>query len=52
MTALKQWRCSNGERQAIRSEEDYEEALARVADLLDELSGPDGQIDDPITSAG
>ena len=31
----------------IRSEEDYEEALARVADLLDELSGPDGQIDDP-----
>ena len=31
----------------IRSEEDYEEALARVADLLDELSGPDGQIEDP-----
>ena len=31
----------------IRSEEDYEEALARVAGLLDELSGPDGQVDDP-----
>ena len=31
----------------IRSEKDYEEALARVADLLDELSGPDGQIEDP-----
>ena len=31
----------------IRSDEDYEEALARVADLLDQLSGPDGQFDDP-----
>ncbi len=31
----------------IRSEEDYEEALARIADLMEELSGPDGQIEDP-----
>ena len=30
----------------IRSEEDYEEALARIGDLLNELSGPDGQIED------
>ena len=30
----------------IRSEEDYEEALARIEDLLNELSGPDGQIED------
>lgn len=31
----------------IRSEREYEEALIRVGDLLDKLSGPDGQIDDP-----
>ena len=31
----------------IRSEEDYEEALARVTDLMDELSSPDVQVDDP-----
>ena len=31
----------------IRSEEDYEEALARIADLMDELSGSEGQIEDP-----
>ena len=30
----------------IRSEEDHEEALARIGDLLNELSGPDGQIED------
>ena len=31
----------------IRNEEDYEEALARIGDLLEELSGPDGQIENP-----
>ena len=31
----------------IRSEEDYEEALSRISDLMDELSGPDGEIEDP-----
>ncbi len=31
----------------IYSDEDYEEALARISDLLDELSGPDEQVDDP-----
>ena len=30
----------------IRSEEDYEEALARIADLMEELSGSEGQIED------
>ena len=29
----------------IRSEEDYERALARIADLMDELSGSKGQIE-------
>ncbi len=29
----------------IRSEEDYERALARIADLMDELSGSEGQIE-------
>ena len=35
---------------AIRSEEDYDAALARITELMDALSGPDGQvenIDDP-----
>ena len=31
----------------IRSEEDYEEALARIADLMDELSAAEEQIEDP-----
>ena len=31
----------------IRSEEDYEEALARIGDLLDELSVAEEQIEDP-----
>ena len=31
---------------AIRSEEDYEAALTRIDELMDSLSGPDGQIDD------
>ena len=31
----------------IRTEEDYEAALARVSDLIDSLSGPQGQVDDP-----
>ena len=31
----------------IRTEEDYEAALARVSELIDALSGPQGQVDDP-----
>ena len=31
----------------IRSEKDYGEALTRIGELMDELSGPDGQIEDP-----
>ena len=31
----------------IRSDEDYEEALARIAELMNELSGSLGQIEDP-----
>ena len=31
----------------IRSEEDYEEALARIGELLDGLSAAEGQIEDP-----
>ena len=31
---------------AIRSEEDYDAALARITELMDELSGPEGQVDD------
>ena len=31
---------------AIRSEEDYENALARITELMDELSGTEGQADD------
>ena len=31
---------------AIRSEEDYDAALARITELMDALSGPDGQLDD------
>ena len=31
----------------IRTEEDYEAALARINELMDALSGPEGQIDDP-----
>ena len=31
---------------AIRSEEDYDAALARITELMDALSGSDGQIDD------
>ena len=31
---------------AIRSEEDYEDALARISDLMDALSGSDGQVSD------
>ena len=31
----------------IRSEEDYEEALARIGQLLDELSAAEEQIEDP-----
>ena len=31
---------------AIRSEEDYDAALARINELMDALSGPDGQIED------
>ncbi|MXZ91474.1 MAG: transcriptional regulator [Chloroflexi bacterium] len=30
----------------MHSEADYDNALARVNQLMDELSGPDGQIDD------
>ncbi len=30
----------------IRTEEDYEAALARISELMDTLSGPDGQIED------
>ena len=30
----------------IHSEADYDKALARVTQLMDELSDPDGQIDD------
>ena len=30
----------------IHNEADYDIALARVNQLMDELSGPDGQIDD------
>ena len=36
---------------AIRSEEDYDSALARITELVDALSGPDGQVeqeDDPF----
>lgn len=32
---------------AIRSEEDYDAALARITELMDALSGPEGQVDDP-----
>ena len=35
---------------AIRTEEDYEAALARVSELMDALSPPQGQIDDPEDS--
>ena len=31
----------------IRAEEDYEAALERVSELMDTLSGPQGQIEDP-----
>ena len=31
---------------AIRSEEDYDAALARVSDLMDILSPPEGEIED------
>ena len=31
----------------IRTEEDYESALERVSELMDALSGPQGQIEDP-----
>ena len=31
---------------AIRSEEDYDAALARITQLMDELSGPEGQVED------
>ena len=31
---------------AIRSEEDHENALARIAELMDELSGCGGQVED------
>ena len=34
---------------AIRSEEDYEDALARISELMDALSGPDGQVEDAET---
>ena len=30
----------------VRTEEDYEAALARISELMDALSGPDGQIED------
>ena len=30
----------------IRNEADYDTALARVAKLMDDLSGPDGQVSD------
>ena len=36
---------------AIRSEEDYDAALARITELMDALSGPEGQVeevDDPF----
>ena len=36
---------------AIRSEEDYDAALARITELMDALSGPEGQVadvDDPM----
>ena len=31
---------------AIRSEEDYDAALARITELMDALSGPEGQVED------
>ena len=31
---------------AIRSEEDYDAALARITELMNALSGPEGQVDD------
>ena len=31
----------------IRNEEDYEEAMARIGELLDELAGYDEQVNDP-----
>ena len=31
---------------SIRNEADYDAALERVTALMDDLSGPDGQIDD------
>ena len=31
----------------IRTKENYEAALARIADLMDALSRPQGQIEDP-----
>ena len=33
-------------RSALQNESDYDEALARVTVLMDDLSGPDGQIND------
>ena len=36
---------------AIRTEEDYDAALVRIAELMDALSGPEGQIDDPDNPA-
>ena len=35
---------------AIRSEDDYEAALARISELMDALSGPEGQVEDPDDS--
>ena len=32
---------------AIRSDDDYEAALARISELMDGLSGPEGQVEDP-----
>ncbi len=31
----------------IQNEQEYDAALDRVTALMDDLSGPDGQIDDP-----
>ena len=33
--------------ETIGGERDYDEALSRVSTLMDSLSGPDGQVDDP-----
>ena len=35
-----------GQVRAIRSEEDYDTALARITELMDALSGAEGQVDD------